>query len=38
MTERLNWFVKVTFSIFGEKMNFVSYMIHNEIKDISKLK
>ena len=36
--KRLNWFVKIAFSILGEKMNCVSYMIHREIKDISRVK
>ena len=38
MIKRLNWFVKVAFAIFGKKMNCVSYMIHHEIKDISRVK
>ena len=37
--KRLNWFVKVTFSIFGknEHMN-VSYTIYYEIKDITRVR
>ena len=36
--KKLNWFVKVAYSIFGKNMNCVSYMIHHEIKDISRIK
>ena len=36
--KRLIWFLKVAFSIFGKKMNRVSYKIHHEIKDISRVK